>query len=121
MRAARFEIHKWHTNINLIEPLEDTSGDDDTYAKTVTGNPNAPETKILGTPWDKSEDKLAVSIDCCLKTQRPLTKRKMITAINSVYDALGWSSPVMITAKLLFGEVCLLKAHWDLALAPDIQ
>ena len=34
-------------------------------------------------------------------------------AINSVYDVLGWSSPVTILAKIIFDEICLLKLHWD--------
>ena len=52
---------------------------------------------------------------------KPITKRKIIAAINGVYDVLGWTSLVLITAKLIFGEICLLKKHWDERLPPEIQ
>ena len=45
----------------------------------------------------------------------------MISTINSIYDLLGWGSPVTITAKLLFSEVCLLKLHWDTEVPAEIQ
>ena len=45
----------------------------------------------------------------------------MISAINSIYDVLGWSSSVTITAKLIFSEVCLLKLHWDTEVPAEIQ
>ena len=45
----------------------------------------------------------------------------MISTINGVYDILGWSSPVTITAKLIFSEVCLLKLHWDEKVPNEIK
>ena len=39
----------------------------------------------------------------------PLTKRKMLSAINGVYDFLGLAAPVTITGKILYSEVCLTK------------
>ena len=38
-----------------------------------------------------------------------MTKRKMISAINSVFDVLGLSSPLMINAKLLYSQACRSK------------
>ncbi len=63
---------------------------------------------------------MTINFDTCIKLQKPITKRNVIAAINSVYDILGWSSPVMITAKLIFVEICLLKKHWDEQLPEEI-
>ena len=45
----------------------------------------------------------------------------MISAINSIYDVLGLSIPVTITAKLIFSEACLLKFHWHTGVPAEIQ
>lgn len=79
------------------------------------------ETKILGIPWNKKEDSLTISFESCLKTVEPLTKRKIIAGINSIYDVLGWSAPVTITAKIIFSEVCLLQLHWDEQVPEEIS
>ena len=45
----------------------------------------------------------------------------MVSVINSVFDILGWASPVMISAKLLFSEVCKQKLKWDEAVPKEIE
>ncbi|XP_070573693.1 uncharacterized protein [Ptychodera flava] len=55
------------------------------------------------------------------KSSEPITKRKMLADINSIFDILGWSSPVTITAKVIFSEVCLLQLHWDEEIPDEIR
>ena len=45
----------------------------------------------------------------------------MIAAINSVFDVLGISSPLMITGKLLYSQACLNKLRWDEEVPEDIS
>lgn len=45
----------------------------------------------------------------------------MISAVNSIYEVLGWSAHVTITAKLIFSEGCLLKLHWNQEVPNSIQ
>ena len=51
----------------------------------------------------------------------PLTKRKMLSAINSIYDLLGIAAPVVIVGKILYSKVCLLKLRWDQEVPKDVQ
>ena len=51
----------------------------------------------------------------------PLTKRKMLSAINGVYDLLGLAAPVTIMGKIRYSEVCLRKLRWDQVVPDDIQ
>ncbi len=120
MNEAGFQLHKWPSNCPAVESKTNINESETTYAKTLVGNPSTSETKILGVPWDKKTDVMTINFDTCIKLQKPITKRKVIAAINSVYDILGWSSPVMITAKLIFVEICLLKKHWDEQLPEEI-
>ena len=121
MSEGGFTLHKWHSNVEQLNSVEKVTEGEETYAKSLVGNRGNKETKILGTLWNKAHDTLSIDFKTCLKENKPLTKRKMISTINSIYDVLGWASPVTITAKLLFSEVCLLKLHWDTEVPAEIQ
>ena len=120
LAGAGFQLHKWHSNVLSVNTDSNEREEERTYAKTVVGNPKTNQTKILGIPWDKSNDCMTVSFEPCLNIKSPITKRKMVAAINSVFDVPGWSSPVLIIMKVMFSNVCLLKLHWDEILPPDI-
>jgi hypothetical protein len=112
LSEASFPLHKWHSNVESLDSAE--RGDDEqTYAESSVGNKRSNETKILGVPWNKKKDTFSVSLETITDFSGPLTKRKIISAVNSIYDVLGWTAPVTITAKIIFGEICLLKLHWD--------
>ena len=67
-----------------------------TYAKLEVGT-NPKETKILGVLWNKAEDKLSVRFMKPLQAvaERPLKKRKMLSAVNGVHDLLRVAAPVV--------------------------
>ena len=50
----------------------------------------------------------------------PLTMRKMLSAVNGVYDLLGVAAPVVIKGKILYSETCLRKLKWDEQVPDDI-
>ena len=112
MGEAGFELHKWHSNAPEVN--DDTKEAEQIHlciceSAVCIGNETLNETKILGLSWDKSQDIMTVSLEPCTKVMEPITKRKIIAATNGVYDVLGWISPVLITEKLIFGEICLQK------------
>ena len=61
--AAKFQLHKWHSNESKLESSEedgDLQGSNHpSYAKQQLGV-RSDETKLLGLPWNKSNDTLAV-------------------------------------------------------------
>ena len=128
MEEGGFHLHKWHSNIpELKEPqrIDDEtllSQASSTYAKLVVGT-HSQETKILGVPWNKAEDTISVGFLKPLGTMSdgPRTKRKMLSAINGVYDLLGLAAPVTITGRILHSEVCLRKLRWDQVVPGEIQ
>ena len=64
----------------------------------LEGETGPQETKILGVPWNKTEDKLSIGFMKPLESdgEGPLTKSKMLSTVNSVYDLLGIAAPVII-------------------------
>jgi len=102
MKEGGFKLYKWHSNVRDAEDCDDYK----------------PTTKILGITWNKPQDTLAVS--ATTNIEETLTKRKVLSVINGVFDPLQWTAPFMITAKLIFSEICLSGTHWDEALSKDI-
>ena len=73
------------------------------------------ETKILGDPWNNTEDELSIGFMKLLESvaEGPLTKRKLLSAVTDVYNPLGLASPALITGKILYSETSLHKLKWD--------
>ena len=71
MSEGGFHLHKWHSNVTLME-MEACNSDNEptidetTYAKTLVGTKSF-ETKILGIPWNKQTDKFTINLAKRLK------------------------------------------------------
>ena len=52
-----FNLHKWHSNISLLEKSDSDNIDEITYTKQLFPN-NTSNTKILGLGWNKASDTL---------------------------------------------------------------
>ena len=115
MAEAGFMLHKWHFNVKAPESNE---VHEQLKEMTVEANYN---TKILGISWNKSTDTLELDFTPCIKEYDVLTKRKMISTINSLYDVLGWVAPITITGKLIFSDVCNKKLTWDEPVPRDVE
>eukprot|EP00794_Sanderia_malayensis_P000965 gene965-biopygen216 len=111
--SALFELHKWHSNDRTLESVQEETEQcklsEQTYAKQQVGTTND-ETKLLGLPWDKTDDTLAISFP---KMPELVTKRTVLRGLASVYDPLGIVSPVLLTGKILYRDICDEGLTWD--------
>ena len=117
MNEGGFQLHKWHSNAPIQGEANkgaENGPEETTFAKVSVGT-SPSETKILGVKWNTSSDQFTISFLKCLKKEHSaaVTKRKMLSTINSVFDLLGLASPVIITGKILYSQVCLMKCQWD--------
>ena len=103
-----FHLTKWVSNSKLVIdtiPEEERS--------QTTKNLDLEEDvqqKALGMWWRIDEDKFGYQID--LK-DKPLTRRGMLSTLCSLYDPLGFASPVILPAKQMLQEMCKQKKGWD--------
>ncbi len=111
-----FSLHKWHSNVPELEG-DLTNPSDQTFAKESLGTRQS-EVKLLGLLWDKAEDSLSVTFP---KTEELPTKRVVLRTIARIYDPLGIASQVVLTAKIIFRELCDRKIAWDQPLASDLE
>ena len=69
-----------------------------------------PVERTLGIQWDTDMDAFTFS----MKLQdKPMTRRCILSVVNSVYDPLGFLAPVVLPAKLLLKELCKEQHGWD--------
>ena len=113
---GKFELHKWHSNASELE--EPAPSDSElTYAKESLGTGQA-ETKLLGLTWDKGQDTLSVTFP---KFNETPTKRVVLRSIAQVYNPIGIASPILLTARVIFRDICDKKVPWDNELPEDLR
>ena len=119
--AAGFELHKWHSNYRALESVQEETdqrnSSSQTYAKKQVGTTND-ETKLLGLAWDKKDDTLAISFP---EMPERVTKRTVLSGLASVYDPLGIVSPVLLTGKILYRDICKEGLSWDKEITDQLQ
>ena len=97
-----FELHKLNFNVPELELDDQLTVDSQTYAKEQL-EVKTNETKLLGLPWDKVEDTLAVTFS---GDSHEATKRDVLRSLASIYYPLEVASPVTLVGKMVFREAC---------------
>ena len=109
---AGFKLHKWHSNVEKLEAEAVLRDEGQTYAKEQLGvKPN--EAELLGLPWNKWEDTLAVSFK---GDSAETTKGEVLKSLASVFDLLGVASPTVLVGKRIYREACDQYLPWDAVL-----
>ena len=109
-KQAGFELQKWNSNVPELEADNQLTEDSQTYAKEQLGL-KTNEAKLLGLPWDKVEDTLAVTFS---GDSHEATKRDVLRSLASVYDPLGVASAVNLVGKMVFKDTCDRHLPWML-------
>ena len=124
-----FKLRKWLTNSGELRPkirqceLRDGAkvndkieSSDESYAKEMLGRKEGMRNKrILGLSWDCNKDLFIFELSALAKKDDGLavTKRSILKIAAGMYDPLGIISPVLVSVKVLFQELCLKKVEWD--------
>ena len=127
MAEGGFKLRKWLTNdaqvrakmtkeTQIGDKQDEVAEEDISYAKSSVGMKlGSKGQKVLGCEWDYEADVL--SLDLTAIAQRaeglPATKRNTLRLLAGVYDPLGLISPVGVSAKVIFPEICRQKCEWD--------
>lgn len=69
-----------------------------------------PSERVLGLQWCVEEDtfKFQTTVH-----ERPCTRRGILSVSSSVYDPLGFLSPVLMPAKIILQELCRRNCGWE--------
>ena len=131
MSEGGFRLRKWKTNDEELatkiienENVKEGSkvkgiGQENESAAVSTGL--RAKTKVLGLTWDSEKDELLIDLKALLNKSCEVfpTKRSILSMLAAIFDPLGLVSPIMVTAKILFQDLCLSKCDWDQVLPQD--
>nr|XP_042913638.1 uncharacterized protein LOC122273680 [Parasteatoda tepidariorum] len=101
MREGGFELRCWASN---------TSGE-------------GQETEmVLGMKWNLVSDELSCKMPLNLVTvnEKAVTKRLLLSIINSIYDPIGFTAPALLLSKFLLQEAWREKLSWEDALPAQL-
>ncbi|XP_025405027.1 uncharacterized protein LOC112679449 [Sipha flava] len=117
LNKANLPLRKWCSNSKLIMSKMSIPESDPTYLLSINEEDTV---STLGLTWQPSND--------CFKfvfkdLSRPLhmTKRTLLSNINSVYDPVGFLTPALIRGKIFMQHLWSSKLNWDTPLSPDLQ
>ena len=77
-----------------------------------------PSENTLGVHWNTETNTFEFRIN--LK-QKPLTRRKTLSLLSSVYDPLEFAAPFLSPEKLLIQQLCRRNIGCDEAIPEDMQ
>eukprot|EP00102_Acyrthosiphon_pisum_P012037 XP_008181027.1 PREDICTED: uncharacterized protein LOC103308777 [Acyrthosiphon pisum] len=114
---AGFALRKWCSNSTALLERIPNAHDDPNFMVALSENDVI---STLGLMWQPTTD----SFRFTLKEWSPpasMTKRSLLSDINSVYDPIGLISPVLIKGKIFIQQLWSLKMSWDQVLSEDLQ
>ena len=105
-----FHLTKWISNRkSVMESIPMCERAETTKNLDLDSN-SLPSHKALGMLWLMETDSFNFQIDI---SDKPPTRRGMLSILSSVYDPLGLVSPVILPAKQILQGLCRNKLGWD--------
>ena len=128
MKKGGFQQRKWKTNDETVREMilqsekaqeceRDGKDEELTYAKETLQKSEVlgGKTKTLGIIWDNDKANLEFDLTKLgrnIESERP-SKRGILSTLAVLFDPLGLISPIGISAKILYQELCVEKLDWD--------
>ena len=110
---AEIEQHELRDGPNINKQIENA---DESYAKEMLGSKEESKCeRVLGLSWNCDEDLFVFELvkSASRADGLPVTKRSILKVVAGMYDLLGIISPVVVSIKVLFQELCEKKVGWD--------
>lgn len=73
--------------------------------------------RALGIHWDVKGDTIILVVS---KKERPENRKGVLSSIATVYDQLGFASPLILPGRKLNQELCRLKFNWGEKLPQEL-
>ena len=115
-----FELKKWISNNDAVTEAipEDLKSIRNT--KQVEVEPNAEGSSVLGLQWTVTDDSLQVCSGKNKEVEAPITQRKILSLVSSVFDPIGLFAPFSVhMRRLLKGIWTKNGQHWDSEVEPE--
>jgi len=115
LNRGQFQLRKWSSNSPRL--LDDIPEENHGLVCSKTLQ-NDEQLKILGICWVPSRDAFQFCVSIPRSSRR--TKRSILSIIARLFDPLGWSAPVTITAKIFLQKLWQARADWDETISDNL-
>ena len=117
MRNGGFKLTKWVSNdkgviLSFPEELRAKEMKNLDFEKDYL-----PVERALGIEWSVETDRFQFKVNI---TEKPPTRRGILSLASSIYDPLGMVAPFVLPAKILLQDLCRLGLHWDDTIPDDL-
>ena len=107
---SNLRLHKIASNSTKVMeafPVEERSSD---FKDLDLGADPLPLQRSLGLSWELQTDSFTFRVS---RDVKPFTRRGMLSTVNSLYDPLGFASPITVQGKALVRDVSSEQHEWD--------
>ena len=115
IKDRQFKLMKWMSNdVEFLKTINETELSPKIKCHEFK---QLPAERALGVWWNPIEDEFYFKIE--IKDHRK-TKRGLLSFICSIFDPLGFLSPVLIAPKVILQSLWKKKIGWDNELPSDV-
>lgn len=114
LKKAQLELSKWCSNVSDLH--EHSEKREKSFEKDEKETELFERTKILGLIWSPVNDTFSTSYR--YDSAQGLSKRMLLSRLSTLFDPLGFFSPVTIVGKQFMQSLWLYKLDWD-EIIPD--
>ncbi|XP_013396919.2 uncharacterized protein LOC106163784 [Lingula anatina] len=107
---GRIRLHKIASNSPDLVNAFPTEDREKTLMNLDLFTEELPTQASLGISWNMDKDCFGFSL---FIPERPFSKRGILSTVNSIFDPLGFLSPVTVTGKMLAREMHVEAVGWD--------
>ena len=111
-----------HVLLDANMPLQTWVSNSSQFNELVEADVSNPNVNILGLIWNIHRDDIHIKYNSKIVISDPhkLTKRKVVSALSSIFDPLGLISPLLVRGKIFIQKLWLSKFSWDDELPQDL-
>lgn len=115
---GKIRLHKIVSNVqNVLDAFPEADLGKDVQ-DLAFGGENDLVQQSLGLAWNLRSD--------CFVFKKPdvdvpFTRRGHLTCVNSIFDPIGFLSPLTICGKLILREMCTFSSNWDEPLPEEFR
>ncbi|XP_013402959.1 uncharacterized protein LOC106168462 [Lingula anatina] len=113
-----FHLTKWVSNsLDFMKTIPKEDWGKSFGTQDLSGE-KLPTERALGLLWNVGQDHF--EFDAQIE-DKPKTKRGVLSALSTIFDPMGYVSPCVLKARLLFQQLCRLNKGWDEGLTARLE
>lgn len=105
-----FHLTKWTSNSRAVLGVVPEKDREKKVKDLDFDRDTLPVERALGVQWCAESDAFQFKV---VVKDRPLTRRGILSVVSSIYDPLGFLSPVILSAKRILQDLCREGIGWD--------